>query len=233
LPGGAGLLIIVKVLTFTRRGDLSDRRDLPEASRRRISRYMRCLGMALSGGRRWVTSAYLAGRCMKSPASVRKDLAALGYLGKRGAGYDAAELLASLQRVMGLSPPPALAMVGAGRLGRALLESGIPGGPYRFTAAFDTDGRKAGSKVGGVRVEPPENMGRHFAGGPEGIIAVVAVEQGRLQEAVRLLGEAGCRWALSFTLEPVEVPGGMTLRYMEIATELDLLARMMKREAGD
>lgn len=207
-------------------------KDIPEASRRRISRYMRCLGMALKGGRRWVTSGYLAARCMKSPASVRKDLAGLGYLGKRGAGYDAKELLASLQRVMGLDPPPSLVLVGVGRLGRALLESGIPGGPYRFTAAFDSDGRKTGRRIGGVRVRPPREMSSEFEGRSHMMIAVIAVGEGRLQEAVCSLAAGGCRWALSFTLEPVEVPEGMTLRYMEIATELDLLARMMQRKAG-
>jgi redox-sensing transcriptional repressor len=201
--------------------------SIPEASRRRISRYMRCLGMALDSGKRWVTSSYLAGRCMKSAESVRRDLASLGYLGKRGSGYDARRLLESLREFMGLAPPPDLALVGVGRLGEALLASGIPGGPYRFTAAFDSDGRKTGRKVGDVEVRPLSDMPGLFGDRADSTIAVVAVGRGRLQGAVDALSDAGCRWALSFTLEPVEVPAEMVLRYMEIATELDQIARMM------
>jgi len=207
---------------------------IPEASRRRISRYMRCLGMALDSGKRWVTSSYLAGRCMKSPESVRRDLASLGYLGKRGRGYDARSLLDSLREAMGLSPPPELAMVGVGRLGEALLAAGIPGGPYRFAAAFDTDGRKTGRVVGGVEVLPVSRMPDYFAARGGSAIAVVAVGAGRLQAAMDSLYGAGCRWVLSFSLEPVTVPNDdMVLRYMEIATELDLMARMMSRRSEE
>ncbi len=206
---------------------------IPEASRRRISRYMRCLSMALESGKEWVTSSYLAHRCMKSPESVRRDLASLGYLGKRGSGYDVRSLMESLKKAMGLSSPPELAMVGVGRLGEALLGSGIPGGPYRFTGAFDVDGRKTGRRMGGVEILPPERMYDYFRSRRDMSIAVVAVGRGRLQSTVNALARAGCGWVLSFSLEPVEVPESMELRYAEIATELDLMARMMDRNRRD
>ncbi len=205
-----------------------------EITVRRLSHYARCLRMAMEQGVDTVTSAHLARRCGISSSAVRKDLALFGDFGKQGSGYDTGSLLANIERILGTDPPPPVVVVGVGNIGRALLLSGIDGtgGRYEYAAAFDEDPDIAGGEVGGVQVHPMERLPDVLADLGR-CIAVVAVPPGSGQSVVDRLVACGCTSLLSFTLEPLRLPEGAELRYVEISTELDLLAhRAGVRDGG-
>lgn len=204
-------------------------RKVSEKTIRRLSHYSMCLRGAMATGIEVITSRYLAERCDISPAAVRKDLASYGDFGKQGSGYNVRELLGSIEEILGTGSPPAVAVVGMGNIGRALLASGLEGTRgYQFSVAFDTDPEIIGRTFSGVEVRPlsditevAEELG-HF-------IAVVAVPEGMGQAAVDSVMEAGCRAVLSFTQEPIEVPDSVMLRYVEVSTELDILTHHIRR----
>ncbi len=129
-----------------------------EATLRRLSHYARCLRMAIANGIDIITSSSLAEPCGISPASVRKDLAAYGEFGKQGSGYNPEELLGVIEKILGITNPPRVVLMGAGRLGRAILEGGIPGTRYQFHCAFDIDGRRAGALIGELTVHHVDEM---------------------------------------------------------------------------
>jgi redox-sensing transcriptional repressor len=197
-----------------------------EAVLRRLSHYARCLGLAVAGGIDTVTSEYLAAPCGTTSASVRKDLSIFGEFGKRGSGYPARELLGEIREVLGITLTPPVLLIGAGRVGRAIAEGGIPGGVYAVEALFDTDRELTGRAVGDLTVRHTDELAG-IEGGLEGWIAIIAVTPGRAQEAVDILVERGCRSILCLNMEPVTVPGDVTLRRTEMATELDLLTHAM------
>jgi redox-sensing transcriptional repressor len=197
-----------------------------ETTVRRLSRYARCLRRAIHAGTYIVTSDYLASTCGTSAASVRKDLSMHGGLGKQGSGYDATKLLKALEDILGVTQPPPLVLLGAGKLGRALLESGIPGTRYSFEAAFDIDGRRTGSRAGDVEVRPVAEMTDSLSG-TGSFIGVIAVTPGRAQEAADALAGCGCRAILSFNMEPISVKEPVSLRYADTPTELDLLSHAL------
>jgi redox-sensing transcriptional repressor len=203
-----------------------------EATLRRLSRYARCLHRAIIQGKETVTSEYLAGPCGTTPASVRKDLAAFGGFGKQGSGYDAILLLNSIEAVLGTNSPPPLILLGVGHIGRALLEGGIPGTHYMFAGAFDVDGRKVDCEVGGVRVSHLDELETVVEGLDE-FITVLAVSRGCAQEAVDRVVDVGCRSILSFGLEPLEAPEGVSLRYADVPMELDLLTHELSQGQRD
>ncbi|MBN2586989.1 MAG: redox-sensing transcriptional repressor Rex [Candidatus Fermentibacteraceae bacterium] len=203
-------------------------RKVSEKTIRRLSHYAMCLRRARNDGVKVITSSFLSGRCGISAAAVRKDLAAFGDFGKQGSGYRVDGLLRNVELILGTCDPPPVIVVGVGNIGRALLESGLDGtGGYRYTAAFDADPDLSGEMIAGVRVLPLDEIGSS-AGNITDTIAIVAVSAGHGQDAVDRLLKAGCRCILSFNLEPLEVPEGVSLRYVEVSTELDILTHSMK-----
>lgn len=205
---------------------LNDRK-VSERTIRRLSHYARCLRHTRIKGKEIVTSEYLAKRCGISSAGVRKDLAVFGEFGKQGSGYDVQGLLANIEKILGTGKPLHVIVIGAGNIGHALLESGLEGtGGYRYTAIFDNDPEKQGKICAGTAIQPMSEL-RDTISELGDIIAVIAVPDGEGQKCVNQLVEAGCNAILSFVLEPLDVPEGVKLRYIEISTELDILTHSM------
>ncbi len=204
-------------------------RKISEKTIRRLSHYARCLRHTRIKGKKIVTSEYLAKRCSISSAGVRKDLAVFGEFGKQGSGYDVQELLANIEKILGTGKPLHVIVIGAGNIGQALLESGLEGtGGYSYSAIFDSDPEKQGKIYAGIAVQPMKEL-RETIRELGDNIAVIAVPDGEGQKCVDQLVEAGCNAILSFVLEPLDVPEGVKLRYIEISTELDILTHSLMR----
>ncbi|MCK5115373.1 MAG: redox-sensing transcriptional repressor Rex [Candidatus Aegiribacteria sp.] len=203
-------------------------RKVSEKTIRRLSHYARCLRRARTDGVPLVTSKHLSERCGISSAAVRKDLAFFGEFGKQGSGYGVSDLLENIERILGTCEPPAVIVVGAGNIGSVLLESVLDGtGGYSYSALFDSDPNIIGTTIAGVTVQPLAEL-REALGEHGDVIAILAVPPGEGQNAVDNLVSTGCISILSFTLEPLEVPDGVVLRYVEVSTELDILTHSMK-----
>ncbi len=198
-----------------------------EATLRRLSHYARCLRMAIANGIDIITSTSLAEPCGISSASVRKDLASYGEFGKQGSGYNPEELLGVIERILGITNPPAVVLIGVGRLGRAVLAGGIHGTRYKFHSAFDTDRRRAGAVIGGLTVHYINEI-RTVLNGKKDYIGMIAVSPGAAQQAVDLLVENSCRAILSFNIEPLYAPTGVDIRYTDMPFEMDLLSHGLK-----
>jgi len=203
-------------------------KKVSEKTIRRLSHYARCLRRARADGIPIVTSKHLSERCGISSAAVRKDLAVFGEFGKQGSGYGVSDLLENIENILGTCKPPAVIVIGAGNIGSALLESGLDGtGGYRYYAIFDNDPEIVGKTIAGVTVQPLDEL-RKAVGEHGDVIAILAVPPGEGQNAVNNLVSNGCISILSFTLEPLDIPEGVALRYIEVSTELDILTHSMK-----
>ena len=203
-------------------------KKVSEKTIRRLSHYARCLRRARTDRIPIVTSKYLSERCGISSAAVRKDLAVFGEFGKQGSGYGVSDLLENIERILGTCDPPAVIVIGAGNIGSALLESGLDGtGGYSYSAIFDSDPNTIGTTIAGVTVQPLAEL-RETVAEHGDVIAILAVPPGEGQNAVDNLVSTGCISILSFTLEPLDIPEGVVLRYVEVSTELDILTHSMK-----
>ena len=87
----------------------------------RLSLYLRLLMEMGEAGVDTASSEELAERSGTTAAQVRKDLSLFGSFGKRGRGYQVSELLETLESILGLDQAWSVALVGAGKIGRALL----------------------------------------------------------------------------------------------------------------
>ncbi len=196
---------------------------IPEVTIGRLSLYLRCLNEMEAEGMTVVSSAELGRRSGINPAQIRKDLAYFGEFGTRGVGYYVSELKNNIKEVMGVNRPYEVALVGVGNLGSALLRyKGFQRHGFRITAAFDVDLEDK---------EMPEGCTLYHADDMERVIqekgikiAIVSVHQSSVQEIVDRLAKAKVKGILNFAPTKVSVPEGVTLRDVDMGTELDILA---------
>ena len=112
--------------------------EAPEAVVSRLPQYVRALGRLLEGGTEVISLQQLGERTQIPPAQIRSDLDHFDQFCKTRGGYKVKQLLERLKLVLGLHTNWNMAVVGVGRLGRAIL--GYPAfisEGFHLVAAFD------------------------------------------------------------------------------------------------
>lgn len=197
---------------------------LPTAAVGRMSLYLRESQRLAEAGRFSVSSTEL-GRCLDvSPAVVRKDLAAIGAVGRRGLGYPIAALMDRIGVTLGAEIHWNVVLVGAGSLGHALLRyRGLERQGFHVIAAFDADPALAGTSVGGVEIHPAEEMAAYVRRQrPQ--LAILAVPAEVAAEVAAELAEAGVSGILNFSPTSLKLPKGVGLVNVDLASEMQRLA---------
>jgi len=199
-------------------------RDISEFTIRRLSLYLRRLRELREAGTEVVSSRQLADGSGTTPAQVRKDLSLFGSFGKRGRGYQVSALLETLESILGLGRVWRVALVGAGKIGRALLGYGdLERRGFRIVAAFDTDADKIGRSHYGVEIRPLEEL-EETVRRERVELGIVATPPEAAQETASRLVEAGVTGILNFAPVKVDVPAEVTLRGVDVVLELEGLS---------
>lgn len=203
---------------------MSQRSHIPEATVARLPLYLRVLAEAADGGAETISSEGLAVVSGVSSANVRKDLSHLGSYGTRGVGYRVDELSEEIADVLGVTQERAVAIVGAGNLGRALASyGGFPDRGFEIAAVVDADPATVGTTIGSVTVEAFEDL-PDLVAERDISIAVVATPAGAAQDVADVLVEAGVAAILNFAPTHLSVPEPVTVRKVDLSTELQILS---------
>lgn len=205
---------------------------IPEASVGRLPLYLRALVDMAANGDGTVSSDDLADAVGVTSAKVRKDLSYLGSYGTRGVGYDVAYLIHQIRRELGLTQHWGIAIVGVGNLGHALANyKGFAERGFRVAALVDADPAKVGERVGGLDVRPIEELGA-LVRDHDIAIGVIATPASAVQDVADRMVDAGIRSILNFAPAGVSVPEGVTVRKVDVAIELQILAFYEQRKAA-
>ena len=203
--------------------DITEDRLIPEATVARLPLYYRAL-LELAEQSTTVSSEQLAELAGVTAAKVRKDLSFLGSYGTRGVGYEVEHLLREVSRELGLTHDWPVAILGIGNLGRALANyRGFAARGFRVVALVDADPAKVGTRVGDLAVEPVEALSRLVAD-RQVAIGVIATPAESAQGVADRLVAAGVRAILYFAPTVVVVPPEVSLRKVDLATELQILS---------
>lgn len=125
----------------------------------RLGLYLRELQHCQRSGKSTIRSSFLAHRLGLSDSQIRRDLAQLGQLGKRGVGYDVAELVEHLRTILGTDGSWATVLVGLGNLGSALVGyRGFREQGFNLVAIYEADLAKTGQLHAGIPVLPIEQL---------------------------------------------------------------------------
>jgi redox-sensing transcriptional repressor len=207
-------------------------RGIPEATVGRLPLYLRALLDLAGRGETTISSDALADGAGVTSAKVRKDLSYLGSYGTRGVGYDVAYLIHQIRRELGLTQSWPILIAGIGNLGHALANyRGFGERGFKVAALVDADPAKAGERIGVLEIRPIHELAdlvrRHDVA-----IGVIATPASAVQEVADLMVDAGIRSILNFAPAMVAVPDGVTVRKVDLAIELQILAFYEQRKAA-
>jgi redox-sensing transcriptional repressor len=211
---------------------MTPKRPIPEATVGRLPLYLRVLVDGAASGGTTMSSDELADAAGVTSAKVRKDLSYLGSYGTRGVGYDVAYLVHQIRRELGLTQHWPIVIAGIGNLGHALANyRGFTERGFEVAALVDSDPAKVGERVGGLEVRHIEELSELVR--KHGVaIGVIATPASAVQEVAERLVDAGVRSILNFAPAVVSVPDGVTVRKVDLATELQILAYYEQRSAA-
>jgi len=206
-------------------------RSIPEATVGRLPVYLRALVDLAEAGASTISSDELADAAGVNSAKVRKDFSHLGSYGTRGVGYDVAYLIHQIRRELGLTQHWAIVIVGIGNLGHALANyAGFAERGFRVAALVDADPARVGERVGGLEIrhddDLPDLVAEHDIA-----IGVIATPAAAAQEVADRLVDAGVRSVLNFAPAMIAVPPGVSIRKVDLAVELQILAFYEQRKA--
>jgi redox-sensing transcriptional repressor len=197
--------------------------------------YHRSLLSLTARGVLLVSSEELAEASGVSSAKLRKDLSFLGSYGTRGVGYEVEFLLYQIARALGLTQVWPVIIVGIGNLGNAL--AGYPGFASRgfsVVGLFDTDPARVGETV---TVAGKEIVVSDISKLPQVVlssgasIGVIATPETAAQEVCDVMVRNGITSILNFAPVLIEVPAGVDVRRVDLATELQILAFHEQRKS--
>jgi len=199
-------------------------RKVAESTIRRLSLYLRFLEEFEGQGVGTVSSGALASRGGTTSAQVRKDLSFFGSFGKRGLGYPVPELADRLRQILGLKRRYRVALIGAGKIGSALVQyRGFKQRGFDIVAIFDSDPGKVGRQWNGLTVLDVESLEKEVSRQAIDMAVLVTPAEAAQPVADRLVG-LGVKAILNFAPVQLNVPDDVVVKTVNLALELETLS---------
>ncbi len=199
---------------------------------KRIPAYLIYLKSLEHAPNAYISSAAIAQALGLGMVQVRKDLGMISGKGKPRVGYHLNGLIAEMEKILGYGIMKRAVIVGAGKLGKALLAYGeFERYGLTIAAAFD--------------IHPPENQlpGEKPILGPDFMetfcreqkirIGILTVPAEAAQQACDHMVACGIRAILNFAPIHLRVPPHILLQDENIAASLALLSAQMESMAGN
>lgn len=177
-----------------------------------------------------VTSAEIAAALDIDPTQVRKDLGSIGIVGMGRVGFETCEVCRSIRAALGFDRQIDAVLVGAGRLGSALLKyQGFSRYGLEVVAAFDADRKLIGRKIGNCVIKPMQAL-RPFVEKHQTKLVILTTPAAASQKLADRLVELGVKTIWNFSPVRLIVPPGVLVRdehislgFAELAHHLRLL----------
>jgi redox-sensing transcriptional repressor len=203
-------------------------RKIAESTIRRLSVYLRVLEEFEANEQHTVSSNELAAGGRTTPAQVRKDLSFFGSFGKRGLGYSVPDLVARLRDILGLECSYRVAVLGAGKIGRALVGyRGFAERGFEIVSLYDNDATKVGMRLSGVDVRDVAQLESDLSAKPVDI-AIIATPASAAQAVLDRLVAAGTKAVLNFAPVKLSHSADVELTDVNMALELETLSYALR-----
>ena len=174
-----------------------------------------------------ISATKIAQGLMLGEIQVRKDLALISGRGKPRIGYKRDMLIRDLEEHLGSDNLTYAVLIGAGKLGRALLDyDGFEDFGVRIVAGFDCN--ETARQVGKDKLVLPIKEIESFCAENDIKIGIVTVGQGSAQEVCDKLVACGIKAIWNFAPVTLKVPSGVLVRQEKLALSLAHLNSQMK-----
>ena len=201
---------------------------------RRLPAYYRHLWELDREGKVQISSQELGERMQLTPSQVRQDINSFGGIGRQGYGYPVKELKEHVRKVIGLDRTQPMIIVGAGRIGGAVVDYlAFAREVFPTLAMFDRDPASAPKTERPVPVYPVDDLEKLVLElKPK--IAVLAVPAYEAQTMLDRLYALGIRAVWNFASLYLHYPPDMMVQSVHLADSLAILSyRIGQREAEE
>lgn len=196
--------------------------EVSRATMGRLPVYLEYLKSTESGTEN-ISATALAKELGLGEVQVRKDLAAVSGAGRPKTGYNVSELISVLEKFLGRNDSSNVVIVGAGKLGRALLDySGFKDYGLEIMAAFDKEVNEPEKSKQGKPVYSMDLLD-DFCKENNIRIGVIAVPASSAQEVCDRFVKNGIRAVWCFAPCSLTVPDGIPVQYENMALSLAYL----------
>ena len=195
------------------------RNGISKATLSRIPVYLELLRNLPAERYEHISATAIARKLSLGEVQVRKDLASISGAGKPKLGYLTAELIENLENCLGADEITSAVLVGAGKLGKTLLDyDEFEKFGIRIAAAFDSNDKviNISSKV---RIQPIDEF-ESFCRTNNIKLGIITVGAGSAQAVCDKMTECGIIGILNFAPCNLNVPEGVILKNENLALSL-------------
>lgn len=197
-----------------------ERSNVTKATLGRLPQYLQFLNGLPPGQYDHISATTIAKMLSLGEVQVRKDLAAVSGLGKPKVGYRTSELIKDLEDALGCKKLTPAILVGAGKLGRALLDyNGFEEYGVQITAAFDCNEQVLRMNKTSKEILPISSLKKYCT--ENGIrIGIITVGSGSAQDVCDQMLEAGITAIWNFAPCQLKVPDDVLVKQENLALSL-------------
>lgn len=196
-----------------------EKRSIPKATLGRVPVYLRYVRGLPDEIDSTISATKIARGVFLGEVQVRKDLALISGRGKPRVGYERDKLICDLENCLGSEKMTNAILVGAGKLGRALLDyDGFEEFGVKIVAGFDCNDSIL--QTGKNKSILPIKEIEAYCAVNDIKIGIITVGQGSAQEVCDRLVACGVKAIWNFAPCTLRVPPNVLLKHEELALSL-------------
>lgn len=195
--------------------------EISIATLERLPQYLRILKIKKEEGVVSVSSTTIANELGLNSIQVRKDLAIVSKNdGKPGIGFEVEELITDIEEFLDLNNTKEVIIVGAGRLGQALMNYKEFDNDISIVMAFDKDKNKCNNK-NIFFIEEMENLVKR-----KNIhIGIITVPKDEAQKVCDMMIKSNIKIIWNFAPINLKVPEGVVVKNEDLSASLSVLLK--------
>lgn len=207
-----------------------EHKEVSKSVLKRLPGYLAYLKGMPEGSPPNISATALANALGMGEVQVRKDLAMVSDGGRPKIGYQRESLIYDIEQFLGYDNTTDAVLIGAGKLGRALLGySGFADYGLNILAAFDSNPELDGSMASN---KPIMNLSRleGFCKAHKVLMGIITVPADNAQQVCNLLIENGIQAIWNFAPTHLEVPEHILVQTENMATSLAVLSMHLQAQ---
>ena len=199
-----------------------DKSGITKATLGRLPHYLQLLRELPIDDVPYISATVIAKKLSLGEVQVRKDLSAVSGAGKPKVGYKTTDLIKSIEAHLGLGDMTNAVLVGAGKLGKALLEfDDFEDYGVKIIAAFDCN--ETSIRYNRSIEILPMNDFDEYCKQNNVRIGIITVGEGSAQSVCDKMIESGITAIWNFAPCNLELPDGILLKQERLALSLAYL----------
>lgn len=206
-----------------------EKKEISKAVLKRLPGYVAYLKSMPDNGSPYISATAMANALGMGEVQVRKDLAMVSDGGRPKIGYLRENLIEDIEQFLGYDNTTDAVMIGAGKLGQALLDYvGFDEYGLNILAAFDTNPRSGTTDEGKpiLHIDKLES----FCKSHKVLMGIITVPAQYAQEVCDRLIHCGIKAVWNFAPTHLDVPENILVQNENMATSLAVLSMHLQAQ---